>query len=328
MRRGLAGDAAVSDHTSALATKANERQRRGWWLIGLIITLTALAAGTGLYFGVGPGSKTTIPTTIAGMTQEKATQALEKLGLQVESKTGTTDSPTVPVGQVAKTDPPLGSQVAHGAAVKLLLSTGPKPLPLPAFAGMTEDQATQAIKDAPFTLKDTIRQFDASVAKGLVIDALGADNASILAATEYGERQPITLVVSSGGLPDVGGKSIDEATQILAGVNVTASPGRKDFSDYAEGTVAGIDPENGRVFREGESVSLVISKGPDLVEVPDVIGDNIAAAKAELEGLGFVVQVNTDIQPIFWSFPPAKVTDQTPGGGEKLKRGSKVIIEG
>jgi eukaryotic-like serine/threonine-protein kinase len=332
-RRGAAADGAVSDHTSALAVKANTRRVRGWWLIGLIVTLTALAAGTGWYFGAGPGSKTTIPVAIAGMTVEEATQTLESLGLEVKSTTGSTDSPVVEAGQVADTDPPLGSQVAHGATVKLLISTGPKLIALPAFAGMTEDEATQAIKDAPFTLKVTIHQFDANVAKGLVLDVLDADNASLLQATEYGELQAMTLIISSGLLPDVGGKSVEEATRILAGVDLTAVSGKEEFSDFPEGTVAGIDPETNaegvsRTFREGDTVNLIISRGPDLVQVPDVVGDNIAAAKAELEGLGFVVDVDTDIQQVFWSFPPAVVTDQSPNGGEMAKRGSTVTIVG
>jgi serine/threonine-protein kinase len=58
------------------------------------------------------------------------------------------------------------------------------------------------------------------------------------------------------------------------------------------------------------------------------VGDNISAAKAELEGLGFVVVVDTDIQEIFWSFPPAVVTAQDPGGGTSIKRGSTVTISG
>jgi serine/threonine-protein kinase len=217
--------------------------------------------------------------------------------------------------------------------VKLLISTGPKPITVPPFAGMTEDEATAAIKAAPFTLADTLRQFDGTVGKGLVIDVLGADGASILAAGTYGDRQPVTLVVSSGALPDISCKSIDEATQILAGVKLTAQSGKEDFSDCPVGTAAGIDLNadasgNPLPVREGDTVDLVISRGPDLVQVPDVVGDNISAAKAELEGLGFVVVVNTDIQEIFWSFPPAVVTAQDPGGGTSIKRGSTVTISG
>lgn len=324
---------AVADAPTALAAKAEKRKRRGWWLIALIAVLVVVAAGTGWYFGLGPGSKVTIPESLSGMTPAAATEALTDLGLKVNPTNGSIDSPVVPAGNVAGTDPKLGAQVDHGATVQLLISTGPKPLPVPAFAGMTEDEAKAAIDAAPFTLTDTLYQFDGAVAKGLVIDVLGADGASILAAGSYGELQDVTLIVSSGGLPDVACKSIDEATQILAGVNLTAEQGKEEFSDCPDDSVVGVDPEpdgngNPRVFREGDTVDLIISRGPDLVQVPNVIGDNIAAAKAELEGLGFVVIVETDIQEIFWSFPPAVVTDQSPAGDEMAKRGSEVTIYG
>jgi serine/threonine-protein kinase len=239
----------------------------------------------------------------------------------------------VPVGAVADTSPAIGSFVAHGAKVQLLISTGPKPITVPAFAGMTEDEATAAIKAAPFTLKDTFHQFDGTVAKGLVVDVLGADGASILAAGTYGDRQPVSLIVSSGPLPDVTCKSVADATQILAGVKLTAQSGKQDFSDCAAGLVAGIDPNvdaNGAAvpIREGDTVDLVISRGPDLVQVPDEVGNNIQAAKDELEGLGFVVEVVTTIQEVFWSFPPAVVTSQDPAGSAMAKRGSTVTISG
>lgn len=321
----------VSDNTAALVTRASQRRARGWWLAGLVITLTALAAGTGWYFGAGPGSKTTIPHSISGMTVEKATTTLENLGLTVDEKTGSIDSPTIPVGQVAQTDPAIGSQVTHGGTVRLLLSTGPRLLQIPVVKGLPEDQASTTLKNVPFTLKSSIRQFDSKVAKGLVLDALGADGKSLLGQKTYGEEQPVTLVVSAGALPDVGGKSVDEATQILAGAKLTAVAGDHVFSDFPEGKVVGIDPETNdqgvsRTFRENDTVKLLISKGPDLVEVPDVVGMSIRDAKKTLEHAGFIVQVDTGPSEFYWKFIP--VSDQNPNGGEMVKRGSTVIISG
>ena len=323
----------VSDRTTALTLTSEKRRAKGWWLLGLVILLAGLAGGTGWYFGVGPGSQVTIPENLAGMSVEDATTALQKLGLEVNSTPGETDDPIVAEGLVANTTPPLGSTVANGAKVTLLLSTGPKLLAVPAFAGMTEADATEAITNASFTPQEPLRQFDQDVASGLVIDALAADGSSLTGVAEYGELQPITLIVSVGKLPDVSGKSFEDAQQILAGVSLTGAEGKQDYSDFPAGTVVGIDLEPNqdgvsRIFRENDTVQLIISRGPDLVQVPDVEGDTIAAAKAELEALEFVVVVNTDIPMAFWSFPPAKVTNQDPNGGEMLKRGSTVTIEG
>ena len=52
------------------------------------------------------------------------------------------------------------------------------------------------------------------------------------------------------------------------------------------------DPEGGATTFRGETVELVVSKGPPLVTVPNVVGRNEAEARAALEDAGFVVNVN------------------------------------
>ena len=208
------------DSTTELATSTAKRRRRGWWLFALVVVVAAIAGGTGWYFGAGPGSRVTIPDSIAGMSVEDATAALQDLGLTVDPTTGTIDSPTVPVNQVANTDPPFGTGVAPGSTVQLLLSTGPKLLAVPAFAGMSEADAEAAAKAAPFTLTDSLRQFDAAIPEGTVIDALAADGSSLTGVATYGERQPVTLIVSAGPLPDLTGLSVDDATSTLASVGL------------------------------------------------------------------------------------------------------------
>ncbi len=324
----------VSDSTAALATVASARRRRGWWIAAVIALLVIIAGGTGWYFGAGPGSRVTIPDSIAGLSEEQARAALTELGLVPAATNGEIDSPTVAAGLVADTAPGIGEGVPRGSEVQLLISTGPKPITVPAFAGMTEEQAVQAINDAPFTLVEPIiRQFDGTISTGLVVDVLDVNGSSLLGVATYGESQAVTLIISAGPLPDLGGSSVDEATQILAGLGLTASPGQEEFSDFPEGTVVGIDPEPnadgvGRTFRVGDSVALIISRGPDLVQVPDVVGDNIAAAKAELEAAGFTVQVNSLIPEASWDNALAVVASTSPGPGELAKRGSEVTITG
>ncbi|MGV8857017.1 Stk1 family PASTA domain-containing Ser/Thr kinase [Rhodoglobus sp.] len=324
----------VSENTTTLSTRATKRKSRGWWLLVLIVLLVGGAAGAGWYFGSGPGSQVTIPESITSSTPDEARAILEDLGLTVSDELGETFDPVVAIDLVANSTPAVGSAVPNGSAVTLLISKGPEPIAVPAFAGMTEQEARDAIEAAPFTLVEpVIKQFNGDIGAGLVIDVLGVDGASILASETYGELQEVTLIVSVGPLPNVSCATFEEASQILAGVELDAVKGIEVFNDCAEGTVVAIDSEKNadgvaRTFREGDTATLIISRGPDLVQVPDVIGDNIAAAKRELEEAGFVVTVDTAIQQIFWSFPPAVVTDQDPAGGEMIKRGADVTIYG
>ena len=89
------------------------------------------------------------------------------------------------------------------------------------------------------------------------------------------------------------------------------------------------DPDGSAiVIRPGDTVSLSISKGPDLVQIPGDIEDlTLADAKAALEALEFVVDVQTNIPGVFWDLPASEVDAATPGPGEFALRGSTVTIE-
>ncbi|MGZ0212436.1 MAG: Stk1 family PASTA domain-containing Ser/Thr kinase [Actinomycetales bacterium] len=324
----------VSENTTTLSTRASKRKSRGWWLIALIVLLVGAAVSAGWYFGAGPGSQVTIPESIKSATPEEARAMLEELGLVVSDELGETYDPVVAVDLVANSTPEIGTAVPNGSTVQLLVSQGPRPIAVPSFVGMTEEEARAAISAAPFTLVEPImRQFSSDIATGLVIDVLGADDESIVGAETYGELQNVTLVISTGPLPDVACSTVDEATQILAGVDLNVQLGIEVFSDCEKGTVVAIDPEENadgvaRTVREGDTVTLITSRGPDLVQVPDVSGDTINAAISELEALDFIVNVETDLPQGFWGSGLAIVSGTDPSAGESIKRGSEVTVYG
>jgi serine/threonine-protein kinase len=293
VRPRVQGALTKSAPAAALAARTKTRRRRGWVLAGVIALLVGIAATIGLYFGVGPGSLEQIPQNLAGMSKEDATAALTELGFKVDPTDGEIDSPTIAVGLVAQTAPGLGSRVAKGGTVQLLLSTGPKLIPVPVFAGMSEDDAKDAIAKAPFTLNNTtIRQFDGSVPLGTVIDALDANGTTLTGVATYGELQPVTLVVSLGPLPDVSGLSVADATAKLqeAGLVMGAVNEAEYSDDVPQGNVIRLQGGDGTTpVRLGDTVDIITSMGPELVEIPDVSGMLVKDAIASLEEAGFVV---------------------------------------
>ncbi len=80
-------------------------------------------------------------------------------------------------------------------------------------------------------------------------------------------------------------------------------------------------PGPGTVHR-GDTVSLVVSKGPPLVTVPDVTGKSVAQARKILKDAGFQVQV-THVFP--WVIG-GNVVAQSPNGTSKAPLGSTVTI--
>jgi serine/threonine-protein kinase len=75
--------------------------------------------------------------------------------------------------------------------------------------------------------------------------------------------------------------------------------------------------------RPGDTIVITVSKGPDLIEVPNVItGQTVASARQQLEALGFTVTSNV---PGFLE-GAVVASVQSPAAGEKLKRGSEVTV--
>ena len=327
LRPRAQGTVAVADSAAALSARTRKRRGRGWILAAVIVVLVAVAATLGWYFGVGPGSKVQIPKDIAGMSIEDATATLKGLGFELNPTNGEIDSPTIAVGLVADSDPAIGAYVAHGGTVQLLLSTGPKPITVPVFAGMTEDQAKDAISAAPFTLADPIiRQFDPAVAAGTVLDALQADGTSLTGVATYGELQAVTLIVSAGPLPDVTGMTVADATTALEGAGLQlGAVNEAAFSDTVpEGNAINLQIGDGTgPVRVGDTVDIITSQGVEQVEIPDVVGETWDNAKQKLLDAGFQLDYNifADAGPQFFT-----VTKLTPGGGTTADKGSTVKV--
>ena len=317
----------VPDAAVALADKASSKRKRGWWIFGAILALAAIAGTVGWYFGFGPGSRVVIPDSIAGLSAQEATDVLTGLGLTVNAENGSISSVDIPKDAVADTDPELGSSVPPGTEIQLLISSGPKLIDVPAFAGMTEDDAKAALTAAPFTLADPIiRQFDDTVIAGTIIDAWDASGASLTGVAQYPERQPVTLIVSAGPLPDVSGQNTDQVRATLDAVGLKLGTiSEDDYSDTVpQGAALRIRSSDGESpVRVGDTVDIVASKGVEPVEIPDVVGQSWADAKPQLEAAGFDLSYNGVADLLPGTFI---VSQLTPDGGTTAPKGSTVKI--
>ncbi|MCU1576903.1 MAG: pkaF [Leifsonia sp.] len=313
--------ASAPGSVAVLTKSAGKRRGKGWWLFLLVILLAGAAGGAGWYFGAGPGSMVVIPK-VATMTPAAATTTLTKLGFTV--KLGSEYSTTVAKDLVSGTAPVAGRAAAKGSAVTIVVSLGPQSLPVANVVGQPEAAARAAF--ARFTVAGkSIQQFSSTAAKGTVLQALDASGKPL--GAQYPDKAGITLVVSAGPIPDVAGKSVASATAILKAAGLAAAPGQQDFSDtIASGLVIKVIPA-GDPVRVGDSVTLNISRGPDLVPVTDVSGKTISAAQAALQAAGFKVTVDTNVpQGALWSNPALPIKSVEPAVGTPIKRGSTVII--
>ncbi|WP_436318253.1 Stk1 family PASTA domain-containing Ser/Thr kinase [Streptomyces albidoflavus] len=288
--------------------------RRKGGLAALVAMLLVLCVGAGVWY-INSGQFTRVPPLLA-KTEDEARQRLADAGLKV----GGVDkaySDTADRGTVTKTDPGTGERVRGNGSVDLTVSLGPRKVTVPRVEGMALDKAKARLRDAGLEPGMVTRAFSDSVAKGEVVSTDPS------AGTERRGGSAVALVVSKGApveVPDVAGSSLQEATEALkeAGLKVSTADERI-FSEHEKGAVAAQSPKPGTELAEGGEVELTLSKGPDLVEVPDVTGQKEDEARKTLEGAGFKVDVSR------WFFGDT-VWDQSVEGGETAPRGSEITI--
>ncbi len=319
------------DSTTALATAADKRRSRGAWLFALVLLLAALAGATGWYFGSGPGSKVVVPA-VAGEDVATATAILEAADLKVSETQKHVFSVEIEAGKVAGTDPEAGAAVAHGGEVTLVISDGPRSLPMPGLAGETET-AARALIEGKFEATESEYQFD-ELAEGIVIAAWGQDaqGAKLDLGTvgEYWEGQPVTLVVSLGPIPEVSGLSVDDALQALQDKDLkgSTSAGLHDWSDTVpKGDVIGVQVPEGTIVTKGTLLQLVVSDGVEQVAIPDVVGKTWRQAEQLLKDAGFVIEFKNNISKFLAGVPDSStVKSVEPGEGTSADKGSVVTI--
>ncbi|WP_026129609.1 Stk1 family PASTA domain-containing Ser/Thr kinase [Nocardiopsis prasina] len=129
-------------------------------------------------------------------------------------------------------------------------------------------------------------------------------------------------------VPDVIGLSPEAASEQIraAGLVVDLSDDTVYSDDAAAGEVGDTDPEVDDRLSPGDTVTVFLSKGPQNVSMPDLVGDDVANALKAMEDLGFddesVVQEEQDSP----DNAPGEVLATSPEAGEDADREGTVTI--
>ncbi|CAN7298806.1 PASTA domain-containing protein [Arthrobacter sp. LjRoot78] len=282
--------------------EGNPRRRGVLWIIILVIA-ALLATGAGWFFGMGPGSPGTIPR-VSNKTVAEAQQLLGTAGFQSTTKDVFDDD--IRAGLVVGTEPEAGREIRKFQLVSLFVSKGPQLFPLPGMSGKSLDEAKTQLNGAEMALGTVTETYSETEPAGTV---LAQDPA---AGTPARRGTPVSLTVSKGPepipVPDVRGQEQGAAVKALeaAGLKAVISPGTVNDKKVPKGAVVAQDPSSGTLTR-GDTVTLTVSKGPKLVDVPSYIGKQANDARKALEKLGFEVRVNNILGGFFGT-----VRDQDP----------------
>ena len=230
------------------------------------------------------GKYTKVPE-VGGLVSATASTELRNEGLIVKSGTTVFDN-HVAKGDVISTTPAMGSRVAKGTAVTMIVSRGPHLIAVPQVTGASLADAQAALKHAGLVPGTVSNQPSATIQAGIVISTTPA------AGTSWPQPKPVSLVVSAGPpLPNFVGQQQAAVEQWAQqnGVNLNEVPDAK--STQPQGTITKQSPAAGSAFTPHEVVTIVISNGPQMVAIPNVDGQNVDQATQTLQQLGFQVNV-------------------------------------
>ncbi len=281
----------------------------------LVVALVVLLAVIGAVWvaAAAPGAAAPVPNVV-GMARDGALSRASEAGFGVKTRTVASDDPA---GTVVSQEPSAGSWLSKGGSLRLVLSGGPPPVPVPDVVGRPENEAADLLAGAGFAV-ETSRRHDEQAQAGT---ALGTEPAGKAARDGL-----VTLVVSDGPapvkVPDVtaGNPTYEAAAASLRAARL--EPSRVDeYSDtVAEGHVIRTDPAVGALAPRDSAVKVVVSKGPELVTVPDVRHLSLDAASSRLESL----RLQASVQGLY--LPGKKVKFQDPAPGTKVRPGSSVQL--
>ncbi|MFV0632986.1 Stk1 family PASTA domain-containing Ser/Thr kinase [Demequina sp.] len=133
--------------------------------------------------------------------------------------------------------------------------------------------------------------------------------------------EPETVMVP---VPAVAGLTQAEAETLLTTDGLVPRVETEASAEVEEGVVIRSEPEEAVEVEEGSEVLLVVSAGPDAVEVPSVRAMLQAEARQRLEDLGFnVTRVETEDDK---DLEKDRVTRTDPVEGEELPYGSDIVL--
>jgi serine/threonine-protein kinase len=302
-----------------LGVRPVSRRRPVWPWIVLAVLLIAGGIAVANALGVFESEpEDLVVPNVVSMSEEQATGEILDAGLTVGDITQAYDD-EVPAGAVISQNPEARTSVPPSSTVDLVVSQGRKLVAVPRVIGLTEEKARDAITKAGLTPEPLPDEYSTEVEVGVVFKQDPA------AGAELPEGAAVQFTVSRGKrtatVPNVVGNTRSQAETTLRNAGFKVSVREQFNNEVAANKVVSQSPLPKTEVVEGSTVEIVVSKGPEDVAVPDVIGNTLTQAVATLESQGLVASVTYEPHS-----ENGTVLAQDPPPDTKVKRGSTVTI--
>ena len=300
----------------AASPPKNSARAAAWIALVVLLLVVAGLGGRWWWTEYGPGSYLTMPET-TGRTLTDVQADLDALGLRTQVEEEFSDD--VDTGSVTRSDPEGGSSVHKRAEVQLYVSKGVDMKTVPEVTGKSQDEAQRSLTDAGLAVGAVTDAYSEDVPQGQVISQ------SVAAGTSLAHDSAVDIVLSKGRepltVPTLSGLSASAAKSAIEDLGLVATPTEAYSDTVAEGQVISQQTREGSTLHRGDSVAYTVSKGPEKVAIPDVVGLQREEARSLLESAGFTVKEEAILGGFFGT-----VRSSDPAAGTMTKKGSTVTI--
>jgi serine/threonine-protein kinase len=290
------------------------------WLLAAALVIAALVAGLYAYQRIQDELNANKPVPVPFVEgQEEALAVNNILDKDLEPKVVREFNDATEEGKVFDQDPESGERIERGNIVTIHVSQGKRKVDVPSVTGLNVAEAVARLKDAGLE-PNSVPVFS-DKPEGTVIAQDPGEGKRVVEGTR------VRINVSQGArpiaVPNVVGQSFESAKATLEDEGFVVKRTDQN-SNIDPNTVIDTKPSSGTELQRGATVTVIVSKGPQDVAVPNVEGFAEEDARQELEDAGFTVSVSDE--PTDDPANDGFVLAQDPTGGNRAQKGSTVVL--
>jgi eukaryotic-like serine/threonine-protein kinase len=313
----LAPGLSATSEAPIVTTAVDTKRRRRWPLVIVAIgVLGAMAAG-GWWFFLRDTTKRWVVPSFIGQTEQQARDYIStaKIDIRIEPRLTRLDGSTA--GEIVAQSVAGGEKVEAGDQLLLTISEGQTLVATPELGGLDQAAAEAALVEAGLVVGQVSAVANELAPAGSVTDW------TLKGRDDVEKGSTVDIVTSAGPMPrvveQVAGVTFDDATAKITASGLTVKRVDVFSNKVPAGIVVDTKPDAGATLARGDVVEIIVSKGPDLVSVPDVIGLTADEADRKLRDAGLVGGEVTGTlgRPVSFTDPPA---------GTKVQRGSTIRV--
>ncbi len=126
-------------------------------------------------------------------------------------------------------------------------------------------------------------------------------------------------------VPDVRRRSLLDARFMIEQARLTVGEVREAYdSAVPPGVILSQDPAPGASLERGTAVYLRVSKGPETLVLPDLVGRPLDEVRRMLDSLGVTLRQVTQVPRT--GIPPGQVVEMSPPAGTQIRHGDAVTV--